>query len=233
MNAAAVWSAIRNHVSPRKQRVLRSFRSAFDKAFLDSMQAGVLSYTYKGVLCRKCPLDMAIYTKLIWDLQPRTLIEIGTLKGGSALWLADVLTAAGIEANVVSIDFNCQSEVVDPRIEFLEGDVHDLGQVLTKTKLAALPRPLLVIEDSAHTYTSTLAALRFFDRVLRPGEVLVIEDGVLDELGLSEKYDGGPNRAIAEFWAGASDRFELMTEYCDTYGVNASYNPNAFLRRLA
>jgi cephalosporin hydroxylase len=213
--------------------VLRSFKSSFDKPFLDSMQNGVLSYTYKGVLCRKCPLDMAIYTKLIWDLKPQTLIEVGTLKGGSALWLADVLSAAGLAAKVVSVDQNMQSEVTDPRIQFLQGDVNELDQVLTDAKLATLPRPFLVIEDSAHTYLSTLAAIRFFDRVLRPGEVLVIEDGVLDELGLSDKYGGGPNRALAEFLAETSGRFEVMTDYCDMYGVNATYNPNAFLRKLA
>jgi cephalosporin hydroxylase len=213
--------------------VLRSFKSSFDKPFLDSMQNGVLSYTYKGVLCRKCPLDMAIYTKLIWDLKPQTLIEVGTLKGGSALWLADVLSAAGLAAKVVSVDQNMQSEVTDPRIQFLQGDVNELDQVLTDAKLATLPRPFLVIEDSAHTYLSTLAAIRFFDRVLRPGEVLVIEDGVLDELGLSDKYGGGPNRALAEFLAESSARFEVMTDYCDMYGVNATYNPNAFLRKLA
>ena len=74
--------------------------------------------------------------------------------------------------------------------------------------------------------------MQFFDRVLRPGEVLVIEDGVLDELGLSEKYSGGPNRALAEFMVTSPGRFEIMTDYCDLYGVNATYNPNAFLRKL-
>ena len=62
---------------------MRSFQTPFEQSFLNSMQNGVLSYTYKGVLCRKCPLDMAIYTKLIWDLKPATLIEVGTLKGGT------------------------------------------------------------------------------------------------------------------------------------------------------
>ena len=56
---------------------------------------------------------MAIYTKLIWDLKPATLIEVGTLKGGSALWLADMLSAAGLAARVVSVDQNLQSEVKD------------------------------------------------------------------------------------------------------------------------
>ncbi len=34
-------------------------------------------------------MDLAIYARLMWELKPRTVIEVGTAKGGSALWLAD------------------------------------------------------------------------------------------------------------------------------------------------
>ena len=111
--------------------------------------------------------------------------------------------------------------------------MHRLGDVLTAARFATLPRPLMVIEDSAHTYAATRAAIGFFDRVLVAGEVLVIEDGILDELGLSGAHDGGPNRAVAEFMRDSPGRFEIMTDYCDYYGVNATYNPNGFLRKIA
>jgi cephalosporin hydroxylase len=209
---------------------MRSFKTLFDDSLLTTMQKGVLGYTYKGISCMKCPLDMALYTKLIWEMKPKSLIEIGTHAGGSALWFADTLNAAGLDARIVSIDFYSASEVTDSRIEFLKGDVHNLSQTLTPQKLAALPRPWLVIEDSAHTYQSCISTLEFFSKVLRPNEVLVVEDGVLDDLGMTQDYDGGPNRALAEFLARSDCRFEVMTEYCDWYGVNATYNPNGFLK---
>jgi cephalosporin hydroxylase len=212
---------------------MRSFKTLFDSTLLDSMQKGVLEYTYKGISCMKCPLDMAIYTKLIWDIKPGSLIEIGTHKGGSALWFADTLSAAGLDTKVISIDYYSISDVKDPRIEFHKGDVNNLSQTLTEKKLASLPRPWLVVEDSAHTYQSCMSTLQFFNEVLRPNEVLVVEDGVLDDLGMSEQYEGGPNRAIAEFLADAKCRFEVMTSYCDLYGVNATYNPNGFLKKIS
>jgi cephalosporin hydroxylase len=153
--------------------------------------------------------------------------------GGSALWFADILSTFNLPNRVISIDNRASSQVKDARIDFLTGDVHDLGAVLTEATLESLPRPRLVVEDSAHTYASTMAAIRFFDRALMPGDVLVIEDGVLDQLGLSDHYQGGPNRAIEEFLTGNPGRFELMTDYCDIYGVNATYNPNGYLRKLA
>ena len=211
---------------------MRPFKTAFDKSFLANMQRGVMRYTYKDIGCLKCPLDMALYARLIWELKPKTLIEIGTYKGGSALWFADLFTSYQIDARIVSIDLHSENEVHDSRIEFLTGDVHNLGEVLTNARMATLPGPILVIEDSIHTYSGSLAALRFFDRVLTIGDVIVVEDGVLDELGLSGQFGGGPNRAITEFMATSPGRFEIMTEYCDYFGPNATYSPNGFLRKL-
>jgi cephalosporin hydroxylase len=75
---------------------MRSFKTAFGPELLQSMQAGTMAYTYKGVRCLKDPFDLAIYTKLIWDLRPKSLIEIGSNQGGGALWFADMLTVAGL-----------------------------------------------------------------------------------------------------------------------------------------
>ena len=62
---------------------------------------------------------------------------------------------------------------------------------------------------------------------------LAMEDGVLDELGLKERYGGGPNQAIAEFFESHPGLFEIGTEYCDMFGPNATYNPNGYLKRTA
>ena len=55
---------------------------------------------------------------------------------------------------------------------------------------------------------------------------------MLDDLGMADAYNGGPNRAVAEFLESAPGTFRVMTEYCDMFGVNATYNPNAYLLRL-
>ncbi|MDR3465513.1 MAG: CmcI family methyltransferase [Xanthobacteraceae bacterium] len=209
---------------------MRPFKTAFDPDFLSALQRGVLDYTYKGIACLKSPLDLAIYTKLIWDLKPRTLIEIGTYKGGSALWFADPCSSFDLSTRILSIDAECRPETSDHRIEFLKGDVRGLGHVLTPERMAGFSHPILVVEDSAHTHDATLAALRFFNHVLGAGDVMIVEDGVLDELDLSDQYDGGPNRAIGEFLAEPSCRFEIMANYCDLFGPNATYNPNGYLR---
>ena len=33
-----------------------------------------MSHAYKGIDCYKCPIDLAIYQRLMWELKPRTVI---------------------------------------------------------------------------------------------------------------------------------------------------------------
>jgi cephalosporin hydroxylase len=212
---------------------VRSFKTAFPPDLLQSVQVGTMAYTYKGVRCLKDPFDLAIYTKLLWDLRPKSLIEIGSNQGGGALWFADMLSIAGLlPCPVVSIDRVPPTGFTDPRIAFLAGDAARLGETLTQPLIAALPHPWLVVEDSAHTYDVTLAALRFFADVTVAGDVVIIEDGVLDDLGMGDAYEGGPNRALAEFVTSRPEVFRVLTSYCDMFGVNATYNPNGYLLRL-
>ncbi len=91
------------------------------------------------------------------------------------------------------------------------------------------PRPWLVTEDSAHTYEACSAALRQLAEWMQPGDLLVMEDGVLDDLGLSERYDGGPNRALREFFSQHPDGFRVDRDLCDLFGKNATYAPNGWL----
>jgi hypothetical protein len=117
-------------------------------------------------------------------------------------------------------------------VEFRKGSSAELDQVLSDAEMQSLPRPLLVIEDSSHRYEHSLAVLRFFDRWLREGEYICIEDGIMDSFNVQERYDGGPNRALLEFLREAGDRFEVDRTYCDFYGYNVTWNTNGYLRRV-
>jgi len=212
---------------------LRPFQVGLPLDFLETYQRGVLAYTYRGIPCLKSPLDLAIYMRALWDEKPRTIIEIGSKFGGSALLFCDLARTFALGAAVVSIDLRRPSEPPDCEARFLEGDVKNLDPVFAEHDLFSLPRPWFVVEDSAHTYDGCMAALGFFRRYFKPGEMLVIEDGVLSDLGLAREYSGGPNRAIADFFAHDPSAFEVVSDYTDTFGVNATYNPNGYLRRAA
>lgn len=211
---------------------MRSFNTAFDAEFLKNYQAGSLRYLYRGVPCKKSPIDLAIYLRLLWREKPASIIEIGTKAGGSAMFFADISKLFALDANVCSVDIEPVELPPTTEVRFLQGDVHNLDEVFWKNGLADLPRPWLVVEDSAHTFKACTAALSFFSRKLEPGELLVIEDGVLEDLGLAHRYQGGPNLAISEFMRQEPETFDVAYEYTDMFGVNATYNPNGYLRKL-
>lgn len=97
---------------------------------LPGYQAGVMKYSYKGIRCLKSPVDIAIYLRLLWDLKPRLILEIGTHSGGRALLFADLCDMLGLDAQVISIDLQIRQGVQHPGLSFLQGDVMALDAVL-------------------------------------------------------------------------------------------------------
>lgn len=211
----------------------RPFKTSLPSHILPAIQRGTLRNTYRSRAFRKNPFDIALYLRLLDRLRPRTVIEIGTYQGGSALWFADVMDAVKSPARVVSIDQNLPGDLSDPRISFRVGDAAALENVLDARELTKLPRPWLVTEDSAHTFSISLAVLKFFDRYLAAGDYIVIEDGILGDMPekMYERYENGPNRAVAAFLAERGADYAIDAELCDQFGYNATWNPNAWLRR--
>jgi cephalosporin hydroxylase len=201
---------------------------------VESIQKGAARYSYRGIRMLKNPFEMALYPLLLWEVKPRTIIEIGSNTGASAIWFADLMAAYGIDGKVISIDITVpEANVQRKNVSFLKGDALKLGEVLTPDVLSSIARPLLVIEDSAHYPETSRAVLEFFDPVLQPGEYIVIEDGNVTDLAIAHKYRGGPGVAIAEFLARASDRYEIDARLCDFFGANFTGNTNGYLKRIA
>jgi cephalosporin hydroxylase len=196
---------------------------------LMKIQQGTMAYRYHGVPLLKNPFDLALYPLLLERLQPATLIEIGSYGGGSALWFADQRPLM----QVLSIDLEPPSGVAHPNVTFLRGDACNLVAALPDHVMSAIPRPLLVIEDSSHVATTTTAVLAFFDRWLRPGEYIVVEDGILTAMRVAETYGGGPLRAIHEFLARTNGRYEIDRTLCDYFGRNVTWNVDGYLRRVS
>jgi cephalosporin hydroxylase len=187
---------------------------------LMAIQRGTLAYTYRGVPMLKNPFDLALYPLLLDRAKPRTLIEIGTNAGGSAMWFAD----HGVR--VVSVDLN--PPALDyPKVTFVRGDARALD-----LDVATFERPLMVVEDADHRAGTTAAVLDYFDRWLEPGEWIVIEDGILSDMRVAELYDGGPLRAIREFVARTNGRYEIDRGFCDYFGRNVTWNVDGWLRRV-
>lgn len=206
---------------------------ALPKNVIENMQKGIMSWSYRGLQTWKCPFDLAIYMNVIWELRPRTIVEFGSNRGGSALWFADVLTNYGIEgSHVFSLDLNPVMDLTDPRITFGFCDVAAPEEHVGLDDLRGLPKPLLVIDDASHMAEHVLAVLRFVDKAMAKGDYLIVEDGALNMLGWEEQYNGGPVAALRTFLAEAGERYEVDRARCDFFGPNVTWNPEGYLKRV-
>ena len=208
--------------------------TALSEPLLSSIQAGCLATRYRNRIMQKSPFDQALYAKLIGRLLPRTIIEIGVKDGGSLLWFADMLGANGIDGKIVGVDIVLPQNFSDSRIELFKGRSADLGAALKQASIAELPHPWLVVDDSSHLYDDTLAVLRFFHGYLISGDYIVVEDGVVRSLAdrRYRQFDNGPTRAIETFLAEQPSGYEIDRSICDFYGLNVTWNPNGWIRRL-
>ena len=201
---------------------------------------------YAGLRLQKLPEDLRVYEHLLWASAPDAVVELGSHRGGSTLWFRDRLAAldryrpAARPRRVVAVseDTGPAREGVSLRdpdwsgsISFVEGDVLDPD--LPARVAAALPpgASCLVVEDTAHRYDTTLAALTGFSPLVAPSGFFVVEDGVVDVPALAPagSGDGGVLRAVADWLTSpAGTGFEQRRDL-ELYGLTSS--PQGWLQR--
>jgi len=179
--------------------------------------------SYKGLVNLKSPFDLVLYASLIWELQPKTILEFGSMQGGSALWFADQLDALCGSGEVHSFELydKCiHPRARHPRLTFHHADLRSIDG-LDKALFARLPHPWLVIDD-AHTNLEALA--RFVGGHLQIGDYYVWEDVLLGNWSTYDKI--GTAISIAKDCGLLVD-----VKYTDAYGVNVTISPNAWFKK--
>jgi len=206
-----------------------SHRAPDEKVAFDvqSICDGHHHVTYRGVKAIRCPFDYLLYQMILCEVMPDLVIEIGTNQGGGALYLADLMN--NLDCGIVhTIDLDSTPHplvAAHPRIRYFTGgwQQYDLDAARDFSKI-------LVIEDGAHTYEETLQAMLKFAPLVARGSYLIVEDGIIDELGMTDEYQGGPLLAIREFLETHSE-FSVDRSRCDLFGKNATFNVNGYLKK--
>lgn len=181
-----------------------------------------LALTYKGLVHLKTPFDLALYARLIWELQPRTIVELGSFQGASGLWLADQATMLCAEpAEVHSFDLHPESVSPDakhPRLTFHRADLKNF-RTLDKRLLKRLPHPWLVIDDA---HVDVFKVFMQLNPYLHSGDYYIFEDVLM--------------HPTAQTVALATQIFEqegylVDRYYTDAFGYNVTSSPNGWLRK--
>ena len=207
-------------------------------SLLDYYRARILNQMhyvdlYKGVRILKFPEDLRTYERLIEDSKPEVIVELGVERAGSSLWFADRLDAlcGGGEVIGVDIDLELARDNVshDKRITLIEGDLAD-PETIKAVKNAVAGRKAMVIEDAAHTYECTVAAMENYWDLVPIGGWFIVEDGIVDIEPLRHypETPRGVIQALDEFME--TDQGKKFTRLrLAPYGITS--NPGGWLQR--
>jgi cephalosporin hydroxylase len=207
----------------------------------------VMRDSYAGVQMFKFPEDLRVYEHLMWLSRPDVVIEIGAYFGGSALWFRDrlrVLAGYGRSRNprVVSLELDAAPALsalakADPdfaaSITIVEGDVCDPSTANAVERLVPRGARCMVVEDSAHTFETTSAALSHYAGFVDLGGFFVVEDGCVDieAMRVSDDWPRGVLPALHEWLETPEGADFRVRRDLEVYGI--SCHPEGFLQRVA
>ena len=160
---------------------------------------------WKDELIFKTAYDLAILNMLIWEIKPRSIIEIGSGNGASAIYMQDLVKMFGLECDIVSFDINNKNNT-EASVRYLYADCMDISTFEEYAQtFENLPHPWLFIED-AHVNVDEV--LKYFTGFSRPGDYFYIEDTALKQPEI-------------EKWIKTNGKnFLLDTKYLDFFGPN-------------
>lgn len=197
---------------------------------LEHIQQGVMERTtYFGIPTHKSPNDAWVYQQLIHAMRPDVIVEIGTKYGGSALYFAHLCDLLG-HGRVISVDIQHHTlrpgPAEHPRVTLL---LADACEAFPQVRAMIAPgERVLVVEDSSHTYENTLAVLRTYSVLTRPGDYFIVEDSICHH-GLPVGPNPGPYEAIEAFVA-ENPEFEVDRSQ---EALFITWNPKGYLKRRA
>ena len=200
-------------------------QTTFDNYFRWFHDSGVWKrMQYHGVRTLKFPSDMWNYQEIIFERRIQYVIETGTRHGGSALFFADTLRAAGGD-RVFSIDIDDASRAVRSHemITFLTGDSGDPAIVAAVlSQLLADRRSLFLILDSDHSAPHVLRELRAWIPALRLGDYVIVEDTCVNGHPVRPEHGPGPWEAVETYLAEAPNVLERDLPRETKFGATAA-----------
>jgi cephalosporin hydroxylase len=180
-----------------------------------------------GAQSLKNPLDLWVYQEILFETRPELIVETGTYRGGSALYLASICDLLGA-GEVVSIDIEPMRDDYPqhPRITYLAGRSSTDRDVVSEVRSRAAGRPILVVLDSDHSQAHVEAELEAYAQLVPVGCYLIVEDSNIGQI--RKDLMPGPLQAVETFMA-KTDEFAIDRER-EKFLI--TFNPSGYLRRV-
>jgi len=153
----------------------------FNKLYYDLYKQTWCATSWKGIPVLKAPTDLWVYQEIITRLKPDLIIETGTMRGGSAVFLDDMCKLMNQRGRVISID--TEPEKIDKRaydshVKFIVGSSVDLV-IVSEVKACIMAwdcKKVMVILDSDHSEAHVTKELDIYGKLVTKDSALIVED---------------------------------------------------------
>lgn len=211
--------------------------------------------TWLGVPIWQLPDDLVALQRIVFDTNPKWIVETGTKFGGSAIFFASLLAMMGRDAasggGVITVDihetdearelFSDKSHLFTSLVRSrLIGDAK-APEILSKIRamISADPGTVMIFLDDWHDGDHVYAELQAYSKLVTPDGIMIVADTTFADLAdtpivePSEKYPdakhSNPRLALTRFLS-ESNEFVVIPDYT-SQGI--SNFPDSVLRRAA
>lgn len=183
---------------------------------------------WMGMPLWKLPLDLWIYQEMIYELKPDLIVETGTSRGGSALFMANMFDLIG-KGRIVTVDIEeLPNRPTHARITYLTGSSID-DQIIAKIKSLIKPgEKVMVVLDSLHRKHHVDRELELYGQMVTPGSYMILEDTYLNGYPVRSDFGPGPMESVREYLKKHPEFAVDKTR--EKFFV--TWNPNGYLKRI-
>ncbi len=201
--------------------------SRFHRAFYNSSQTWRAN-TWLGVPTYKCPLDCWIYQEIVGEVKPDLIIECGTARGGSTLFLASLCDLLG-GGEIISVDtWDLPDRPQHPRITYLLGSSTAEAIVEQVKKATPGKSRIMVILDSDHSRQHVARELEIYSELVTKDSYLIVEDSNINNHPVKPDFGPGPMEALHDFLK-VNHNFEIDRS---RERLLLTFNPDGYLKRI-
>jgi len=189
---------------------------------------------FLGIPIQKNPCDLWMMQQIIYETKPDLIVETGTFRGGSALYLAQALSSAGLDnSKIITVDIeDARKEAAEiplwkKHVEFILGS-STAPETARRIREAAKGKRVLVVLDSKHEKDHVLAELELYASLVGPGSYVIVEDTNSDGVPL---FPGvlGPTAAVQAFLE--TEEGKHFRQDVSREAMVLTFNPGGWLKR--
>jgi cephalosporin hydroxylase len=210
---------------------------------LDKYKYGY-TFEWLGVPIIRLPDDIVVFQELVFQVNPKVILEVGIARGGSVIFSSSLVELMGNNGRVIGIDIDIRSHNLQrikahkmyKNIDLIEGNILDVNTLASLKECLRGSKVDILVLDSNHTHEHVLRELYLLSDLVNVGGYIVLPDTVIEDFpkgyySENRPWDVGnnPKTALTEFMEN-NDKFQTDIVFSSKAALSES--PNGYIKKV-